>query len=528
MPEEYEVNSLNKQLTPKRYLKKIGTAFVGGDFTGNARGANAVDIQSSRSAVTQVASGANSSAIGSRNTASGYYSSAVGYQNTASGNYSSAFGYYNTASGNYSSAIGYYNTASGNYSSAIGYYNTASGNYSSAIGYYNTASGNYSSAIGYRTTTTVNATFEAGYWSNASTRAGAIRTHSTGQVSATLPTTDTAFEASAAANGSEVNGSLAQGMFSTRLGGTDDELITEVNDAGEIRKFSQLRIESNGAVTGGDLSGNARGANALDIQSLRSTVTQVASGEGSSAIGFRNTASGYYSSAVGFLNTASGNYSSAVGFLNAASEEGASAFGYDNTASGERSLAVGFRNTASGERSLAVGFRNTASGERSSAVGFRNTASGERSSAIGSFANSSIYGEIALNNSNTATSEQISKFVLRKTTTNATQTTLSLSEGTQNLVLPSDTHLGFTCKVMGVSSAGVTNMYTFRGFIKNVGGTTTLSTTVVKEEFEEDTDWDATIEANDTTDSMDIKVTGEVATTIKWAATLDCVKIDNS
>ena len=198
------------------------------------------------------------------------------------------------------------------------------------------------------------------------------------------------------------------------------------------------------AFVGGDFTGNARGANALDIQSSRSAVTQVASGANSSAVG------------------------------------------YDNTASGERSLA------------------------------------------IGSFANSSIYGEIALNNSNTATSEQISKFVLRKTTTNATQTTLSLSEGTQNLVLPSDTHLGFTCKVMGVSSAGVTNMYTFRGFIKNVGDTTTLSTTVVKEEFEEDTDWNATIEANDTTDSMDIKVTGEVATTIKWAATLDCVKIDNS
>ena len=459
MPEEYEVNSLNKQLTPKRYLKKIGTAFVGGDFTGNARGANALDIQSSRSAVTQVASGANSSAIGYRNTASGNYSSAfgynntasgdygpsaVGYENTASGNYSSAFGYNNTSSGERSSSFGYQNTASGSNSSAVGFLNTASGDEASAIGSRNTASGNYSSAIGYRTTTTVSATFEAGYWSNASTRAGAIRTHSTGQVSATLPTTDTAFTASAAANGSEVNGSLAQGMFSTRLGGTDDELITEVNDAGTIRKFSQLRIESNGAVTGGDLGGNARGANALDIQSSRSAATQVASGANSSA------------------------------------------------------------------------------------VGYQNTASGERSLAIGSFANSSIYGEIALNNSNTATSEQISKFVLRKTTTNATQTTLSLSEGTQNLVLPSDTHLGFTCKVMGVSSAGVTNMYTFRGFIKNVGGTTTLSTTVVKEEFEEDTDWNATIEANDTTDSMDIKVTGEVATTIKWAATLDCVKIDNS
>jgi len=368
------------------------------DGSGNALGTNALDIQSSRSAATQVASGTNSSAIGSRNTASGSNSSAIGYDNTASGTNSSAIGYdniasgygssaigsRNTASGDDASAIGYDNTASGFASSAIGYDNTASGHYSSAIGCDNTASGERSSAFGFRTTTTVNATFEAGYWSNASTRAGAIRTHSTGQVSATLPTTDTAFTASAAANGSEVNGSLAQGMFSTRLGGTDDELITEVNDTGTIRKFSQLRIESNGAVTGGDLSGNARGANALDIQSSRSAATQVASGTNSSAIGSRNTASENYSSAIGYDNTASGTNSSAIGSRNTASGNNLSAIGYDNIASGYGSSAIGSRNTASGNYSSAFGYQNTASGYYSSAFGYDNTASGTNSSAIGS------------------------------------------------------------------------------------------------------------------------------------------------
>jgi len=166
---------------------------------GNKRGSNAIDLQTSRTAATQVASGAGAVAVGARNTVSGSQSSAIGYANTASGPYSSAFGwtniasggwgatasgYKNTASGNYAAAFGYKNTAgtadncsaigTWNYatgidSSAVGYNNSASGtNYACAFGSENTASGSFASAFGYNNSVTVNSASAFGNGNTAS------------------------------------------------------------------------------------------------------------------------------------------------------------------------------------------------------------------------------------------------------------------------------------------------------------------------------------------------------------------------
>ena len=138
-----------KAVTPAGLLIRLtGSAILGGDLTGDTRGANALDIQSSRNTTTQVASGARATAVGYRNTASGPSASAIGYNNTASAYYSSTFGVSNTASNTNSSAFGSSNTASAVYSSAFGSSNTASNTDSSAFGYNNTASGSNSSAFG--------------------------------------------------------------------------------------------------------------------------------------------------------------------------------------------------------------------------------------------------------------------------------------------------------------------------------------------------------------------------------------------
>ena len=84
---------------------------------GNTRGLHAVDLQSARSAATQVASG-NYSVIGGgqNNTASGDYATVGGgYDNTASGGAATVGGGpNNTASGDYATVSGgYFNTASG-------------------------------------------------------------------------------------------------------------------------------------------------------------------------------------------------------------------------------------------------------------------------------------------------------------------------------------------------------------------------------------------------------------------------------
>jgi hypothetical protein len=136
---------------------------------GDPRGLHAVDLQSARSAATQVASGnysvigggqnntasGNSATVGGggSNTASGHIATVGGgQQNTASG-YGATVGggYQNTASGNSATVGGgFYNTASSTYATVGGgYQNTASGSFSVVPGgYSNTANANYNLVFG--------------------------------------------------------------------------------------------------------------------------------------------------------------------------------------------------------------------------------------------------------------------------------------------------------------------------------------------------------------------------------------------
>lgn len=114
-----------------------------GTAGGNARGANAVDWQTTRGAATAVASGATSTVSGGiGNRASATSSTVVGgINNNSTGSYSVSGGYTNTASDQGTVALGYQANASAFGSVAIGYQVTASGVTSTALGAINTASG---------------------------------------------------------------------------------------------------------------------------------------------------------------------------------------------------------------------------------------------------------------------------------------------------------------------------------------------------------------------------------------------------
>jgi hypothetical protein len=163
------------------YWRFVGSAFIGGNQTGNARGANALDVQASRSAVTQVASGANAACFGLNNTASASTTAAIGSNNTVSGSTSVGVGRLNVVSGSSSVAIGFSNLVAGIENVGIGsnhVTNPASasnvligqacaadplatlgvmigidcrinGLYSAAIGYGNRALSDYSCTIGF-------------------------------------------------------------------------------------------------------------------------------------------------------------------------------------------------------------------------------------------------------------------------------------------------------------------------------------------------------------------------------------------
>ena len=176
------------------YFNLVGTAYLGGNQTGNSRGIGSLDVQSSRGLITQVASGATASAFGINNTASGIKSSASGYKNTASSQFASAFGSNTTASGINSSSVGTFSK------------------------------------------TTIDNTFEAGYWSNSTTRGGGFRADSTGLFQMTIEDSATAPADGGATAGSEAVGNLGRGMFTIHKNGTAVTLY--YNNAGTIQSVS--------------------------------------------------------------------------------------------------------------------------------------------------------------------------------------------------------------------------------------------------------------------------------------------------
>jgi hypothetical protein len=105
----------------------LGSQFGQTKVLGNARGTGSIDLQMSRTAATQVASGVFSViAGGANNTASGQYCVVLGGQNTTAGpnSYALALGNNATASGD--NSVGIHGTASGGSSIAMGSNSTAS------------------------------------------------------------------------------------------------------------------------------------------------------------------------------------------------------------------------------------------------------------------------------------------------------------------------------------------------------------------------------------------------------------------
>ena len=169
-----------------------------------------------------------------------------------------------------------------------------------------------------------------------------------------------------------------------------------------------------GTTTGG----NARGTNAIDLQSLRTLNTQVASGANSVAIGINNTSSGASSVVLGGTNSASGAFSTIGGGTgNSVNKQwDVISGGRDNianTGNGYASIGGGVANlvtstygTVSGGQSntastgthatVVGGQSNTASNSHTIAGGLSNTASGANSIALGYKALANATGAICI------------------------------------------------------------------------------------------------------------------------------------
>jgi hypothetical protein len=368
------------------------------DAGGITRGQGAVDLQSSRSAATQVASG-NYSVIGGGqgNTASGYIATVGGGEgNTASGIAATVGGgFQNTAirwyatvgGGSQNTASGWYatvgggalNTASGAYATVGGGEgNTASGQYATVGGgESNTASGQYATVGGgWQDTASGDYSTVGGGWNN--TASGSLATVGGGAL-------NTASGGAATVGGGE--GNTASGSLATVGGGLSNTASGHAATVGGGRS----NTASGGAATvGGGYQNTASNGYATVGGGLSNTASGGAATVGGGAL---NTASGAYATVGGgYLNTAIGWYATVGGgYQNTASNGYATVGGgSQNTASGSlATVGGGSQNTASGSlATVGGGAYNTASGDAATVGGgSQNTASGHYSTVGGGLSN---------------------------------------------------------------------------------------------------------------------------------------------
>ena len=429
---------------------------------GNARGANAVDWQTSRSAASQVAGSSYSVIGGGQNNRSAFGGTvAGGTTNNAVGN----FAFIGGGAGNTANLQDYCVVAGGNTNTAAGYYNFIGGGY--------TNSGTSGSTVTTQATTisvTAGTTFYLSA-TNANIKVGQYITGTgvTGQTYATSTVTTgtpavmntSTISGTTLTVGSLASGTIIAGMVLTGTGVTAGTYI--VSGAGSTWTVSTSQTVTSTTITGtaytftiSQAATTAAGVT-LSFYTPHGVVVGGGNNQATGAYSFiggggdagtaaqRNVASGDWSFVGGGIkNTASGVGSVVCGGGNFGS--GSSA----NTASATASTVVGgYGNTASGFGSyVGGGSSNTASGNYGTIVGGAN---GTNRAIIGSQVSSGA-GPIS---GASVGATQSALLVLGRQTTDATATALTSdvnAAGTVNqVILPNNS--AYTYKATGISTA---------------------------------------------------------------------------
>lgn len=280
--------------------------------------------------------------------------------------------------------------------------------------------------------------------------------------------------------------------------------------------------------------GNKRGAGAVDLQTLRLSAANVASGANSFVVGAYNTASGSNSTAVCSENTASNSGAFAAGNGNTASGSFSSVFGQNSIASGTQSFAAGSLATASGTASVALS-SGTASAASAFSVGNSTRADGANSIAFGNASQAfGIDGRLVHGRAITGNwgETQKSTFIIGVRTTGNTATTLTSGGGaasaTNQVILSNQSAYGFTGTIIGKQS-GSTNavMWKVEGLIaRGANAASTVLTTSTVTLVSNAPAWGTPTLAADTTNGgLRVQVTGAAATNIQWTAVIETTEV---
>jgi hypothetical protein len=203
-----------------------------------------------------------------------------------------------------------------------------------------------------------------------------------------------------------------------------------------------------------------------------------------------------------------------------------------NVASGNYSFVVGQNNAATAENSCAMGTGNTAAGSASFVFGNGNFATANESFAIGNGAFARLQSQFALGARlfSAVSKTQYNIFIVGATTTDATPTVLT-TQGAAQITLQNNSAMRFNILVIAnVTGGGNTSGWELKGVIKrgaNAASTAlvgTVTTTLVGQDAGA-SGWAIAATANTTTGGLTITATGQAGTTIRWVATVECAEV---
>jgi hypothetical protein len=237
------------------------------------------------------------------------------------------------------------------------------------------------------------------------------------------------------------------------------------------------------------VGGNARGANAVDLQIIKFSASDVASGSNSGLFaGSNNRATATTSVVLGGSDCwATNDYAATIG-------------GSTLRASGQFSFVQGHVSAANTIYAFAIG---------------RDSLANRRAMLAHAGGQFSAQGDA-----------QRARFVMRnKTTTNAA-VELFLDGTSARLTIPSGKVLGLTINITGIKSDGSAVAHYLRQYaLKNVAGTTSEVYAPVTIGSDNAAGTSIALSANDTNDALKVEVTGILDETWRWVASVDAVEI---
>jgi hypothetical protein len=286
-----------------------------------------------------------------------------------------------------------------------------------------------------------------------------------------------------------------------------NQIVQIKNTSSDTNSFIVLTPKGTGGIIaqapdGTTAGGLARGNNAVDFQTSRGAITNVASGANSVIVGGAN-------------NSASGTNGCAVvaGTNNVASANGSFIGGGNNQiASGAGSVIAG-----GGDANLSGGANGT------------NTASATLSAILGGARGvADRYGMQAHANNYFAANgdAQRARFVLRCKTTTNSAVEMALDGSTTYLTIPSGKVIFCNIKVVGVKSDGsVVATYERQYAAKNVGGTSSEVFAAITIGADNASSTSLAVATVDAGDYISIKPTGIASETWRWVASVDAVEV---